>query len=608
MSQRLPTGYSESELYKLYPELYMAIFVDKRNVLISGIGGTGKTFSLGLIKQESVRLGLQCDLTSTTGVSAHSIGGQTIHRWSSIRLGDKPVDIIVKNIKKNADSMNRWKNVDILIIDEASMLGSSILTLLSQIGKRIRLKKRGTKLLSDTLPPFGDVQVILSADFMQLLPINDELAFKSSVWAELKFYYFRVVHPYRYPDIKHFEMLSRIRVGEQTEDDIKLLKSRVVAHDEYRKRERESVVGDIKPTRLYPRKNDVQSMNLTELDKLPGDCIAYEATDTIIVKTTKSGKPVVELYTINNEEYIEYMDSIVSPEVLLKEGAQVMLTVNLSVEDGLVNGSRGVVLACHDERVTVKFKCGLEQDIVPYNYEYEDEKVTVVRCQFPLILAYAVSIHKSQGCTLDYAIIDLGTSLFCPALGYVALSRCKTLEGIYIINIIPDKIKADPTALAFEKELVKMSTLARRIDVKRGDDTNDKKDDTRDDKNDLSKIESVEEQERPEGQEAKDTFRSFDIPKTLPKHIRAQIEDSTKNILKNKQTDENKVQEMMNMSDKQLIESMTKMSYSETSTDEMGFLIKDHPELMEKMQEVTSKYAKAITTAAILVTCNGETK
>ncbi len=466
-----PKGHADCELFKLYPDLYKAIFADRRNILIFGAGGCGKSYVIGMIKRESMRLDIQCDLTSTTGVSAHALGyaASTIHRFTSIKLGDKPIEVILKNIRQNPDKLKRWKNAEILVIDEVSMLGSQILSLISKLGQDIRMGRKEIKALiaaKQPVPPFGGLQVIFSGDFMQLQPINDKFAFESPAWNTLNLFNFRVTHPYRYPDQKHFEMLSRVRVGEQTDDDIKALRARVEAYEEYRRKERSGELKeDIKPTRIYPLKKDVETINLSELEKLEGDTIVYEADDVIVIKTTKEGNHAVNPDSINTAEYSEYMDSIVSPEILLKCGAQVMLTKNLSVEEGLVNGARGVVLECHDERVVVKFKCGMVVDIVPHAYEFEDDKVTMIRSQFPLILAWSCTIHKAQGSTLDYAIIDLGTSLFCEALGYVALSRCKTLDGLFIINLMPKMIKASATALAFEKRIVAGSVMAPKLDI-----------------------------------------------------------------------------------------------------------------------------------------------
>jgi len=446
-----------SELETLYPDLYKAIFIDRRNVLITGPGGCGKSYTIGLIKKEFSLRNIRCDVTSTTGVSAHSIGGTTIHRFGSIKLGDKPLSNIINYIKSSPDRVNRWKQCDVLVIDEVSMLGGNTLSLLSEVAQLIRYGKRGIRSFvksNNKVPPFGGIQIIFSADFMQLLPVNDVLAFKSNVWTDLDLYKYRLETPYRYPDINHFNLLSRVRVGEFTKDDIEALRSRVKAYEEYKFNEfNNKLKCNIKPTRIYPLKRDVDSINMSELEKLDGDSICYEADDTIIIKTTKEGKPMISPSELNEIEYMEYMDSIIPREIILKPGCQVMLTKNLSVEDGLVNGSRGVVDECTDTGVIVRFKCGIVCNISPEQYEYEDDNVNVIRHQFPLVLAWSMTIHKSQGSTLDYAIIDLGTSLFAENMGYVALSRCKTLDGIFIVNLIPERIRPNKESLEFEMSL-----------------------------------------------------------------------------------------------------------------------------------------------------------
>lgn len=212
---RWPSGHEDSELYQLHPELYKAIFIDRRNALISSPGGCGKSYTIGLIKKESNRLSIQCDLTSTTGVSAHNIRGSTIHRWSSIKLGDKPAEVIVHNIMTRTEAKNRWLDAQILVIDEVSMLGASILTLLNKVGQEVRISRKDMKQYirsGEMIPAFGGLQIIFSADFLQLEPIKDKFAFNSPVWNQLNLFNYRLVDPYRYPDLKHFEMLCRIRV------------------------------------------------------------------------------------------------------------------------------------------------------------------------------------------------------------------------------------------------------------------------------------------------------------------------------------------------------------------------------------------------------------
>lgn len=458
----------KSELHKNYPNLYNLIFNQKKNVYITGIAGTGKTHLVKMIKKECDRLQLVlnkpedfvCALTSTTGVSACSIGGSTIHRWSSIKIGDKPLSVILKNISQNKDKKERWKNTTLLCIDEISMLSDNILNLLNEVGINVRYGNAGLRAMrkkGESPKPFGGLQIIASGDFKQLGPIAGEYAFKSSVWYELNFTTVVLTKPKRYPDLDHFHRLLRIRDGKQTEEDIKILSTRIDAYAEYLKQEKKGLlIDEIRPTKIYSLKRDVSAINLSELAKLEGEEVCYEATDTIVPKVDKSGLFAINPAEINTREYSEYMDTVVDRNVILKVKAQVMLTVNLDIDNGLCNGSRGIVTELTDSKIKVKFLSGDELYFPPHAYEYEDEKVKVVRYQYPFLLAYALTNFKCQGATLDCAIIDLGTSIFAPGQAYVAISRCRTLKGIYLVNLIPSKFFTHKDVEEYEKSLEKV--------------------------------------------------------------------------------------------------------------------------------------------------------
>jgi len=815
-SEIWPSGYQESALWKQYPELYKAIFVDSNNVFVSGPGGCGKSFAVGMIKHEANRLGLNCSLTATSGTAAHSLGpgASTIHRWSGIRLGDKPLETILGWIEKRPDAKKRWREANLLVIDEISMLDDHTFELLSNVGKRIRCPKRSEKSLlkaGKTVEAFGGLKVIVTGDFCfapntpiltyqcgikkavdvqigdvlmgddslpktvvklyggcapmyrvstigsgksfivtgnhtlclrvagqglarwkgtdqtwivqwwnesqrnvsrkefsiskhgnesktlaeafaskipqdyvleitvneylslstfsqqelccyksavewpeeekkvpidpwslgfcltgkrneltesdeklkelddrlrlyhilereclpecylftsrhnrlqvlaglidgagvfqnnrfrlslgnkflanqahfiaeslgfncsalfettesertiwnffygfeglgedvdqipcrlnclnkgrwtqlsrysvakfrvdpvgdgefygfetdgnhrfllgdftvthncQLPPVRGDFAFEAKLWEEMKFFNFRMTYPYRFPDPEHFAMLGRIRVGAMTAADIAKLRSRVVAHETYRKKILNGELFEtIKPTRVFSLKQDVEGINQQELQSLEGEAFIFEATDTVIPKPDSKGRIQYRVEDIR-QDYIDFMDTIAPVECLFKVGAQVMLTKNLSVETGLVNGSRGVIEELHEERIVVLFKSGLHVDIVPYRYEYEDEKAVCIREQFPLVLAYAMTVHKSMGATLDYVVADCGTSVFAPGQGYVLLSRVRTLEGLLLTNVMPELIKPHPKALKFENDLIKRSVLAKPIELK----------------------------------------------------------------------------------------------------------------------------------------------
>jgi len=425
----------------------------KRNILLAGSGGVGKSFLIAnILDKEVQRRNINMAITSTTGVSALSIGGTTIHRWSGIKLGKESVMTITTNIReRNKECYKRWKECIILVIDEISMLGMKTFIILDKVARNI----------CENDLPFGGKQLIVSGDFLQLPPVQDTFSFGSEVWDELDFRVFRMTVPKRYPDIEHFNLLMRIRIAQHTKADIKKLYGRCEAYINYIRKG-----GDknekIKPTRIYSLKKDVEQYNLDELSKLPGKTITYNAIDKFATKTKKKDdgtdvkKMVDKISSKDIMEYTEFLDTIVVRQVFLKPGAQVMLTYNLDTDLGLVNGSRGVILTCDQESVNVLFKNGLTTRIAYHLYEFDDGKVKMMRYQLPLILAWAQSCHKCQGATLDYVIMDLGASIFAPGMVYVMLSRVRTLDGLLISSFEPKKIIADPDALEFEKTIIEI--------------------------------------------------------------------------------------------------------------------------------------------------------
>jgi ATP-dependent DNA helicase PIF1 len=394
-------------------------------------------------------------ITSTTGVSALSIGGTTIHRWSGIKLGKESVQTICKTItEKNKDCLQRWKECQILVIDEVSMLGLKTFEILDRVGRNICGRDA----------PFGGKRLIVSGDFLQLPPVQDSFSFKSPVWEDLDFRVFRMTTPKRYPDIEHFEMLMRIRTSTHTKEDIKRMYARCDSYIDYIRRG-----GDksekIKPTRIFSLKKDVAQHNLDELAKLDGKTVVFNSIDKFLQREKKSEDKCFKPCNLTSREimdYTEFLDTIVDRQVYLKHGAQVMLTYNLSPDIGLVNGSRGVVVSLEIDGATVLFKNGIITRIKFHLYEFDDGKIKIVRHQLPLILAWAISCHKSQGATIDYAIMDLGPSVFAPGMAYVMLSRVRTLDGLLLSSFVPGKIIADPEALEFERTVVEKEQVQEK--------------------------------------------------------------------------------------------------------------------------------------------------
>ncbi len=414
----------------------------------------GKSFMIKKIVEKGKKLGKLISVCSTTGSSALDISGSTINSWSGINIcKDTAVEISNKNASKYSPVRSRWNKCDLLIIDEISMLGSTTLELLSEVGKYMR----------GVFTAFGGLQVIFTGDFMQLAPINDSFAFHSIVWKQLNFKNIRLTIPYRFTDKRYYEMLQRLRFDELNDEDKILLQQRVIAYDKYAEElEKEKQIyfqnkiegklykkydeQKIKPTYLFAYRNSCDTMNADELEKVDHPSHFYDAIDSCkrITGVNADAKSAAKFSSM--------FDKVVSQRLEFKISAQVMLTSNMSIEEGLVNGSRGVIVALDQAKITVKFTNGLTVDIIPKIFELEETGIRATRTQMPLILAYSSSIHKSQGKSLSYAVLDLKT-IFGSAMTYVSLSRTKNFESVLISGIDYTKISCHQDAAEFDKSL-----------------------------------------------------------------------------------------------------------------------------------------------------------
>jgi len=409
------------------------------SIFITGPGGTGKSYILDILYKEFKALGKTMSITAMTGCAALLIGPhvKTLHSWAGIGLGREPLQHIVSGIHKNGRKKNNWKKTDCLVIDEVSMMTPHILGLLDEVGKSVR--KCYTK-------PFGGLQVVFVGDFYQLPPVCRSgekmmFAFESPVWkrAVEKTYALTKIHRQRDPVFQ--KVLDEARRGELSDESCQILLERKAAKWKG---------NAIRPTMLFTRNDDINTINQSYLDRLPGEAKVFQAT----TEAPPGAKPDDVDYQVQRLD----KDAPYEATLRLKVGAQVMLLAQQYEErgdkkepiQGLVNGSRGVVTEftlC--DNPVVKFMNGRTVIIGEHTWSSDETETAVRRKQLPLRLAYALTIHKAQGASLDSALIDVGSATFEYGQAYVALSRVRSLDALYIHDIEKGAFRVHPAVKEF---------------------------------------------------------------------------------------------------------------------------------------------------------------
>lgn len=389
-----------------------------KNVFLTGSAGTGKSYTIAKVKEIWEAKGLKVALTSTSGNSAVLIGGSTIHSWSGIHLCQSK-DSAIKNVMKFKKPQIRINETHLLILDEISMMSANLLEVLDHVCKVVR----------NCAQPFGGIQVLFCGDFFQLAPVKaSKYAFESELWPVFIHEKIELTQVFRQEDRIFSEALEKIRRGEVDEDTKSIFEPCIGRVFD----------GLIKPTELYPINEWVDIKNEDELFKLqtPQNPITnLEATDDV----PKNPKMRFAVSEATKKEALAKLDKEcrAPKDLLICVGAQVMLLKNLNVEAGLANGSRGVVIGFAPTGwPMVRFLNGHEIQIGPEQWKVRyNKEITAIRIQFPLKLAWAMSIHKSQGTTVDLAKVELSDRIFGDGMIYVALSRCRTLQGLCISGI-----------------------------------------------------------------------------------------------------------------------------------------------------------------------------
>ncbi|KAJ6081332.1 hypothetical protein N7499_006206 [Penicillium canescens] len=460
-----------------------------KSIFFTGSAGTGKSVLMReIIQKLRIKYRKEPDriaVTASTGLAACNIEGVTLHSFAGIGLGKEAVPELVKKVKKNQKARNRWLRTKVLVVDEVSMVDGDLFDKLEEIARRIRNNGR----------PFGGIQLVVTGDFFQLPPVPEgsnreaKFAFAAATWTTCIQHTILLTNVFRQKDPEFAEMLNEMRLGKispRTIDAFRKLSRPLDFHD------------SLEATELFPTRAEVEGANSARMGRLSGEMMMFNAVD--------SG-------TIQDPQHREKLLSncMAPPLIQLKKGAQVMLIKNM--EESLVNGSIGRVVAFMSEeyfdsyrendkdfaedasvsdeeramRAKKKLKpmgykegpasatrkwplvCFMQPDgserhllCQPETWKIElpNGEVQAQRQQVPLILAWALSIHKAQGQTLQRVKVDLGR-VFEKGQAYVALSRATSQEGLQVTRFEPRKVMVHPRVVEFYNNLVSITQVIK---------------------------------------------------------------------------------------------------------------------------------------------------
>ena len=458
-------------------------FDDDDNLFITGEGGTGKTLLIRHLVRSATSQGKKVQVCALTGCAAILLecNARTIHSWSGIRLGQGEVNDIVEGVFSNHIARTAWRSTDILIVDEVSMMSAHIFDILDTVGRRVRGSNK----------PFGGLQVVFVGDFFQLPPVakrddtsEGQFCFESDRWLNTFPIDNHIVlnTMFRQSDPTFRRILGHVRMDMVDEADINELKKCMnrpfdsVAHQ------------GVVPAKLFPTRNKVDAVNDKMFKALKGTIHKFEVVQKTTCTTLLNmmGKPIPQSEIARCKKQLTPQKMAAEMErlmknspcgmepLLLKVGANVMCTSNLSVETGICNGSLGVIVdfAGSDNgtdtkgllKPMVRFSNGITLSI-PLKFYQSEACPTLAVGQYPLMLAWAMTIHKIQGATLTMAEIDVGGGIFACGQTYVALSRVRDLDGLYLSQFDPCKIKTNARVRKFYTDIPEVEYEVEEVKV-----------------------------------------------------------------------------------------------------------------------------------------------
>lgn len=370
------------------------------NVFLTGQPGAGKSYLTNVYIDWLIDNGKTFEVTASTGIAALNVGGKTLHSFAGLRNDEKLSEEDVQDILKNSRVWRRYDQTEVLIIDEISMVSAQLLENVDTLAKIVRNNDK----------PFGGIKVIAVGDFYQLPPVKGQYCFLSPTWEQAQFTFCNISEQHRTNDATFIDVLQAIRTGVMTEPQKQVIRDRLI--------EDVSTLEGV--TRLDTHNQKVDDINHMKLSRLTTPAKTYKMTAT------------------GDEKYHDSLKKhCLSPETLiLKVGAKVIFTRN-DLEYRWVNGTQGEVTGVNDGDVKVKiYSNGQEVYVEKASWEQasgygKNKKVLSSIHQLPLRLAWAITIHKSQGMTLDKAVIDV-SHVFATGQAYVAISRVRSLDGVYL--------------------------------------------------------------------------------------------------------------------------------------------------------------------------------